>query len=315
MELRQLRHFVELANSLNFRIAAEACHIAQPALSISIKKLEAEIGTRLFDRRTREVTLTAAGENALSAAQAALDAANETAALARSVMKGESGFLTIGIVASAAYQLLPRVLPAFRAAYPKVKLDFVESTTEEIVEAVLERRFNLGIVRSPLAFSSSCKIRQVERDELVAILPPRHRLSKRRNIGLQELAQDEFVIYSATKAPALHAVVTLACQSAGFVPRIAQEAIQLQTIASFVRAGIGVALVPLNSIDWIGHRLKVCRLNHLSPKMIEVGLSVVTADRVQPLLVNRLLSFLTGDRISTDQRQARIARDLASTPR
>jgi DNA-binding transcriptional LysR family regulator len=148
MELRQLRHFAELANTLNFRRAAQACRIAQPALSISLRKLETEIGVKLFDRGTREVSLTEAGRVALPSALAALDAARETAHLARSVMKGESGRLTIGIVASATYRLLPRVLPQFKKSFPNVDLQFVESTTQKIIEDVMSRSVDLGIVRS-----------------------------------------------------------------------------------------------------------------------------------------------------------------------
>jgi DNA-binding transcriptional LysR family regulator len=292
MELRQLRHFVELAKALSFRRAAEACRIAQPALSVSLRKLETEIGARLFDRGTREVSLTEAGRKALPAALAALDAARETAHLARSVVKGESGRLTIGIVASATYRLLPSVLPSFRKHHPNVELLFVESTTQKIIGDVLARNFDLGIVRSPVSFACPCDLLQVEADELVAIVPPSHRLASRGNIDLKELDGEPFVIYSSSQAPALHAVVTLACQRAGFVPRVAQEAIQLQTIASFVRSGLGVGLIPSTSMDWIGDRLRACRIRNANGSTA-VGLSVVTEPKRQTNLVEQFVSFLS----------------------
>lgn len=291
MELRQLRHFAALAHALNFRRAAEAVKIAQPALSISIRKLEIEIGVKLFERRTREVALTEAGRVALPAALATLEVAQETIRLAQAVEKGESGRLIVGVVAGATYRLLPGTLPRFKAAFPNIEIQLLESTSRRIVDDVLERKVDVGIVRSPLSSQSSCQIIQVEDDQLVAILPPSHRLSARKNIDLNDLSQDAFVMYSYSQAPSLHAVVSFACQNTGFAPRISQEAIQLQTIASLVRSGFGVALIPSACIASIGNDLAVCRIRDAGTSL-SVGLAVVMNPRSQSNLVKHFVACL-----------------------
>ncbi|MGI4813503.1 MAG: LysR substrate-binding domain-containing protein [Janthinobacterium lividum] len=291
MELRQLRHFLALAETLNFGQAAERMHIAQPPLSVSIRKLEEEMGVKLFDRDTRKVTLTEAGRVALEHARRALDHVDETVRAARSVAAGESGRLRVAFVGGATFRLFPQALPLFRQRFPKVELELHESTSMQVLQSVLEGSIDIGILRSPLAVASACLLIPVEHDELVAILPPGHALRRRKSLKLSDLSADPFVMYSHTQAPSMHAVVTLACQRAGFSPIIAQEAVQIQTIVSLVLSGLGVALVPSACKTLVPENATLLRIaDHRSA--IKVGLIAAVQKTADSSLLSNFIASL-----------------------
>lgn len=242
MDLRQLRYFVMLAETRNFHRAAERLHMSQPPLTVAIRKLEDELGAPLFTRESRGVRLTAAGEAALPAAQAALEQAGLVREAVRLGDRGEIGSVAVGFVGSAVGELLPRVIPVFRKTYPRVDLRLEEMTSVAIVEAIATRQIEVGLVRLPVTRPQALDIDIVERDLLVVALPPGHALARRRSLRLAELAEEALILHRPLSV--LHAIAMLACQRAGFSPRVAQEATQVQTILSLVQAGLGVALVP-----------------------------------------------------------------------
>jgi len=286
VELRQLRHFVTLAQSRNFSQAAENLYIAQPALSISIRNLEDEIGARLFDRGPRQVTLTDAGRVALVSARSALLHVDEMTRLVGTVRTGASGLLRIAFVGSATFSILPSCLPEFRQRYPAVELELTEGTTVEVMDRVRSGAADAGIVRYPVLLPSGLKKIVLDQDSLVAVLPARHPLAAKAKLRLRELTQQPFIQYSQVYAPSMNAVVTLACQSAGFEPRIAQEAIQIQTIVSLVESGLGVALVPRSCEGLLGQNVSYRPISDHGSQL-SVGLALVCSPaQTGPLLQN-----------------------------
>ncbi len=245
MEFRQLRQFVAVAQTLNFRRAAERLHMAQPPLSVAIRKLEDELGAVLLERGSRGVRLTSAGAAVLEAAQKCLTDQERIRAAAQDAAQGESGRLRVGFVGSATYALMPRVLPWFRRRYPRVDLELRESTNVELLSQVEAEQLDVGLVRFPTAAPSRLQLEVVERDVLCAALPAGHRLARKRPLLMRDLADGPFIDYASSSVPGLHAVVMLAFQQAGVTPRqVAQEATQVQTVVSLVAGGLGVALVP-----------------------------------------------------------------------
>lgn len=244
MDTRQLRHFVALAETLNYHRAAERLHIAQPPLSASIRRLEEQLGVQLFERTRRGTTLTAAGAAALDDARRALFHAEQFGRTATAAAQGEAGVLRIGFVGSATYALMPQVMPLFRQRFAQVQLSLAESTTSRIVELLDKGDIDVGLLRFPLTQAGDVRVVPVERDVFVAALPQDSPLARRPRLALADLAQEPFVLYSAAEVPGMHAAVLLACQQAGFMPRVQQEAVQVQTVVSLVESGLGVALVP-----------------------------------------------------------------------
>lgn len=242
MELRQLRFFVTLAETLNFHRAAERLNISQPPLSVAIRKLEEELGVRLFDRTQRGVTLTPSGVAALPIARDALTHAALVSEAARLGSRGETGRLSVGFVGSVTGELLPQIIPTFRAAYPLAELDLFEMTSVSIVAAIEARELDVGFVRLPVMRRHRLDITTIEEDVLALAHRADDGMMTRGRVALAAVADRPFIVHSPVSV--LHAITLIACRNAGFSPRIAQEAVQVQTILSLVQSGLGIALVP-----------------------------------------------------------------------
>ncbi len=239
-----MKQLVALAETLNFRRAAERLHMAQPPLSVSIRRLEEELGTALVARERSGIRLTAAGEAVHAHARQVVFHCEQVRRAAASAISGTSGRLRIAFVGSAAYSLFPRVLPVFRERFPSVELELREGTTTQMLRQVERGDVDLALVRYPVVEATTAQLHPVEHDLLVAALPPGSALARKRSLRLGDLAGEPFVAYSATAAMNLRTQVVTACQAAGFTPRIVQEAVQVQTVLSLVGSGVGVALVP-----------------------------------------------------------------------
>ena len=146
--------------------------------------------------------------------------------------------------------MLPRILGPFRRAYPEVVLDLESMTTIRQTEALRDGRIDVGLLRpAPAGGTDAVQLgprltsRVVSADPLVVALPARHRLARRKRVRLADLAEETFVLYSRPSGPAVHDTIVGFCRSAGFSPRIEQEAADVQTIVSLVAAGLGVSLL------------------------------------------------------------------------
>lgn len=273
MDLRRIRHFVVLAETLNYRRAAERLHMAQPPLTVSIQKLEAELGTKLFERSSTGVALTPGGRVVLAEARKLLFHGGQLQAVARDVTEGTGGTLQVGFVGTTTYGMLQRLLPQFRAEYPGVHLVLRESTSVAILEQLEDHALDVGLVRTPLLRPTRASLVQLESDRFVVALPRGHELAQRGPLRLSELADESFVMYSATAAAGLQSAAMLACQAAGFVPKVSQEAVQVQTLLALVESGTGVALVPSVMQRYASDKLLYRPLEDL-PAACEVGLAL-----------------------------------------
>jgi DNA-binding transcriptional LysR family regulator len=244
MDLRRIRHFVTLAETLNFHRAAERLHMAQPPLTVSIQKLEAELGTKLFLRESTGVSLTPSGRAVLIEAKKLLFHGTQLRESAQGALDGTGGTLQIGFVGSATYGMLQKLLPLFRAEYPGVELILREATSVAIMQQLEDNALDIGLVRVPLLQPSKATLVQLERDEYIAALPRGNALAEKGLLHLADLADQSFVMYAPTHAAGLHSTAMLACQQAGFIPRVTQQAVQVQTVLALVESGLGVALVP-----------------------------------------------------------------------
>ncbi|WP_226016531.1 LysR family transcriptional regulator [Novosphingobium sp. FKTRR1] len=290
MDLRQLRYFTVLAETLNFHRAAERLHMSQPPLTVAIRKLEEELGTPLFERDPRGVRLTAAGLAALLPARAALAQAELVRDAVRQGAAGLRGRLVIAFIGSAIANLLPRLVSPFREAFPNVELVLEEMNSVEIVRAIVGRKVDVGLVRLPVMDASPVVIDVIERDQLIAALPARlDRPRQSVGVALSDLAELPFIIYSPVSV--LHATIRLACQRAGFAPRVTQEATQVQTILSLVQAGLGVALVPARAIRFAPEGVRLLQL--ADPIPIEMG--IARARDAGPLASNFVAASLATD--------------------
>ncbi|HOY76813.1 MAG TPA: LysR family transcriptional regulator [Hyphomonadaceae bacterium] len=287
MELRQLRQFVVLAERLSFRRAAEQLNIAQPPLSVSIAKLEAELNSKLFERHAHGVSLTPAGEAALPFAREALARSDEMREAVGAVVTGKHGQLRVGFVSSASYNLVPRIVARFRDAYPGVHLILEEARGMECIERVEAGALDVGIVRTPLPETASLRLAPIETSELMIAMPHNHRLSNAISVRLEDLAEESFIQYDRS-APGMRSIVLMSCQAAGYSPRVTHTAAQVHTVLSLVRTGLGVALVP--GIAELEEQCSVVPLT-CNGRAITLGLSLALRPEEPSRLVNNFCNI------------------------
>ncbi len=269
MELRELRYFVAVADTLNFGRAAVALHISQPPLSRAIRALEGELGTDLFERNTRGVRMSPAGAALLPEARRLLRDAAALQIGARHLAAGEIGTLTLGFISAAAYGILPDIVRSFRERRPGVRLELREATSDAQPAAVKAGEFDVGFVL-PGPADPALAYTPLTWEPLVAALPASRRWPAK--VPLASLAAEPFVLFPRAAGAWLYDGIVGFCRRSGFVPRIEQEAIQMQTIVSLVAAGMGVALVPA-SLRHLRRTGVVYRpLNEKSPA-VEIGLA------------------------------------------
>lgn len=273
LSLRRIRHFVVLAETLNFHRAAEALHMTQPPLTVSIKKLEAELGITLFVREPKGISLTHEGEAVLVEARKLLFHSNQLLQTAKHTASGTGGTLRIGFVGTATYGMLQKILPLFRAQYPGVELVLQEKTSVDILDNLANKTLDVGLVRVPLLKESSATLLELERDEYIAALPRGSVLAKKDTLSLADMANESFIMYTPTQANGLFTVAMLACQQAGFLPHVTQEAIQVQTVLALVESGLGVALVPSTMKRYVSDNI-VYRHFKDFPSITSIGLAL-----------------------------------------
>jgi DNA-binding transcriptional LysR family regulator len=242
MELRPLRYFVTVAEELHFGRAAQRLHMAQPPLSRQIQLLEAELGFPLFERSRRRVELTPAGRALLAGARQVFDALDVAIHDARNASEGESGRLVVGYPSSLAYSGLTELLRAFRNRFPAVYITLRELSPGEQIDSLKSGSLDVGFVRSSLD-DPSLVAELVRREALMVVLPDDHPLCARRIIPLELLAREPFVMFPRVRGPAYFDQLMALCRTAGFTPRIVQEAPQLDII-SMVAAGFGISIMP-----------------------------------------------------------------------
>ena len=241
VQLDDLRALLALADTLHFGRAADRLHVSQPALSKRIRRMEDRIGGPLLVRGYRDVRLTEAGRLLAARSRHLIAEASAALALTERAARGEAGLLRIGFGIASLFGLLPDVVQRFRRAHPEVQLHLRDMSTPDQIDALVSGEIDVGFVRHRAA-DRRLRLRHVLDEHLVAAVGPNVRWDGRA--GLRSLAADPFIVIARSRSASFYDHVLSVCAAAGFAPRIVQEAAELFTVVSLVRAGIGVSLVP-----------------------------------------------------------------------
>lgn len=245
IELRQWRQFTALAEELHFGRAAQRLHMTQPPLTQAIAGLEASLGVRLFERTQRSVRLTPAGQVLLPEARELLARAQALPGLAHAAAEGEVGRLRLAFVSTVGFELLPRWVRAFRQRWPQVALQLAEATGDAQLELLARDEADAGfLLHSPGFAVAGLSHARIASEPLVVALPESHPLAAQERPALAALLPEPLVMFPRRILPTVHDAVFQLYHSAGQAPRVAQEAIQMQTIVNLVSAGLGLAWVP-----------------------------------------------------------------------
>lgn len=259
MELRQLRYLVALADERHFTRAAAREHIAQPALSQQIRRLEAEVGLALVERTTRRVALTHAGELLVARARRVVAEVDDARAELAMLAGVKGGRLAVGALHTMGPVDLSLLLAAFHRNHPDVELTVREQSSEELAEMLRDDVIDLAFLSVTENIQSrGLQLRRLVTEELVAVLAPQHPLAGRAGVRLCELAGDPFISFRAGSR--LREVLAGAAADAGFEPRIALESNESRRIRSLVSSGLGVAILPRSDAAGPGAPVAVARL-------------------------------------------------------
>ena len=246
IDMRAWRQFAAVAQELHFGRAAQRLHITQPPLTQGIATLERNLGLRLFDRTQRSVQLTAAGAALLPEVLDLLARAQALPGRAQAAAAGELGRLRLAFVSTVGFGLLPQWVRAFRAQWPGVQLELIEATGDVQLDALERGDIDAGLLlHSPGQVPPGLAHLCVAREPLVLALPEHHALAAVHvPLDWVALLDAPLVIFPRRSVASLYDAIVALYHAAGRTPRVAQEAIQMQTIVNLVSAELGVAWVP-----------------------------------------------------------------------
>ena len=285
MELRLLRYFVVVAEELHFGRAAQRLSISQPPLSVAIKQLEQELQASLFERNSKEVRMTAAGEHLLGKARQLLALSQQAAQETRDVAQGTRGHLRLGFVGSSLYRGLPQALEQFHHVHPQVRVDMLEANSAEQILELQQMRLDMALVHS-IQPSEGIASQLIMEEPFVVCLPRHHALQASETVDLAELKNDRLILFSSLVSPAYHQRIYEMCLAHGFAPEVRHEVRHWLSVISLVSLGQGVALVPA-ALERVGMPRLVFRPlqgSHPSSEMLAMWRRTPVNPLVQALL-------------------------------
>jgi DNA-binding transcriptional LysR family regulator len=249
MELRHLRYFIAVAEELHFRRAAERLHVAQPAVSEQIRKLEQELGVLLLNRTHRSVSLTPAGSAMLEEGRRCLRQADVAQQAARDADRRDGHKLRVGCLSDAFPHQLSRALARIGTVMPSIDLALETGIASVLIEDVRAGRLDVAAVCLPARVHGLRPV-PFTREGTVAAMPVMHRLADADSIAIEQLSDSNLLVLPRTVNPAFHDGVAAACRQSGFAPSL-QECGEprVEHALLSVALGRGIALMPASVAD------------------------------------------------------------------
>jgi len=247
--LTELRYVVAVARERHFGQAAQSCYVSQPTLSVAIKKLEAELGVRLFERGPGEVSVTPVGQRVVAQAQRVLEEASRVKEFAAAGLDPLASALRLGAIYTIGPYLLPRLIPVLRRIAPSMQLLIQENYTHKLGEALKQGEVDVILVALPFA-ERGVETRAVYDEPFLVAVPPGHPLERKKHISSKELARESLLLLGSGHC--FRDQVLDLCSSAHRANRGALartlEGGSLETIRQMVASGVGVTVLPATSV-------------------------------------------------------------------
>ncbi len=244
MELRHIKAFLAVAETLNFGRAAERMHLSQPALSLQIRSLEDDIGVRLLERNRRKTSLTPAGSRFQAEANQILIRIDHAVRHAQLAAHGMLGSLRIGFISTAAKEIVPALVREFRETHPEVDLSLRNVLTVDQIRMLEADMLDVGFLRLPVEGHPEIDLVPVHSEPFVLVVPSSHRLATKKEIRLKETAGEKFVVYNRDDAAGFHDQIMGILRNANVVPAVSQTAGEMHTLVALVAAEMGLSLLP-----------------------------------------------------------------------
>lgn len=244
MDINQLRCFVSVGKELHFGRAAQKMEMMPASLSRFIRLLEEDLGVRLLNRSTRNVSLTAEGALFFDDASKLIDQFDALAKRFKVGLKDERRTLRIGAIDSAARGLVPALLNLFVPLHPHSDIHIIEDKTINLIPKLKSGWLDMIFIREPQSIDASLAVRFITRESCVLAVPIQHALADRERVAVADFQHEAMIIPDRRTRPHSHDLTMSLFKLAGFTPHIAQFAEEKQTILSLVAAGLGLAVVP-----------------------------------------------------------------------
>lgn len=265
LELRSLRYFLVLADTLHYTQAAELLFISQSALSQHIKQLESTMGTPLFHRTNRKVSLSRAGELLVKEANLILKQVDQSLERWQLSLTGVMGQLKIGFVGSAMQGYLPPIIKEFSKAHPHINFYLEEFTNTEQLRGLEHEQLDIGFMRSNKV-PSDIQLKSVYSENFSLVLPLDHDIDSSNFKNMGQLSEESFILFPNENSPMYYQQIQNLCADHGFSPRISHKSIHGPTIFKLVENRMGVAIVPNSLRDEHNYKIKFLELDRVPYK-------------------------------------------------
>jgi DNA-binding transcriptional LysR family regulator len=264
VEFRQLKYFESIVRNRKISKAAEELYVSQPSISAQLKALEKELDCKLIERTVREISLTEPGKVLYKHAIKILKQYKEAQQEIEDWKNMYSGCIYIGVLPTIVTSWLPEILSCFNEKFPDVIIHVKEMSSQEIQDSLRNFDIQLGITNSPINKEEITCERLIE-EELLLVAPTDYKFNNEEAINLSDLKELPFILYE--KGFYLREIILNATKQAGFEPIVSYENGRIETIRSFVSAGLGVSLIPETTVKYgIKRDLKVLRVLNPTPK-------------------------------------------------
>src|SRR5882762_8439768 len=269
MDVQQIKNFLVLCNTLNFRKAAEQINIVQPALSRQIQLLENEVGALLFNRSKRTVILTAAGIFFQKETNRILQDLNKTIVRTAQLHNGEAGEIKVTHASSAMNSVVPSFLVKVKDKWPHLKTIVQEASNFQQIEMILARKTDIGIAPN-ITLPPEINSKILYKENFVLILPGNHPLAKKRLTDLSVLKNESFILPQLSTGTSYVEAILQICQNYGFKPKVAHESAHSTGVLRLVEAGLGISIEPVSSVRGTNMNIKLVELKNLSQKAVMI---------------------------------------------
>lgn len=267
MEIRHIKYFLAVADTLHFRRAAERLHISQPGLSRQIRQLEEELGYPLLERNTKQVSLTRAGRFLQQEWHHWLEELERIQGQAHLLQQGLEGEVKIGFVGSAMQNVIPEVLVDMRHSHPGIRFSLEEMSNAKQIEELQAGRLDVGFLRVKRV-PPPLDIRPVLEDSFSLVLAVDHPLQDQDFPGMQALADEDFILFDSNYSPDYYDQVFSICEDAGFSPKITHKSVHASTIFRLVANGFGVSIVPSSLQEGFDLGVKFVELTRIPQRAV-----------------------------------------------
>ena len=264
MDLRDLQVFLSVARHLNFTRAGEEVNLSQPSVSVRMRQLERDLGSKLFDHLGKRIALTEAGKLLVPYAGRVIAAMDDASNAIGELQGLERGSLRIGASTTPGMYLIPRTIAHFKQRYPKIEIHLAVKDTQQIEEGVIRNEFDFGFVGGHLA-GDEVDVLPWMTDELILIVPVGHRLAGRRRVKPQDLSKEQFIFRE--QGSATRAVVAAHLRKWLIEARAVMEMANPESVKKAVQNGLGIAFISSFAVE---SELKAKTLIAVKPQDLQI---------------------------------------------